>query len=1316
MKKNYLNPLFRLMTVVLALLAGSFTASAADINVYGDVNLDGEVTVADVNSVIDVILNNDIIPTADVNSDGEINIADVNTLIDIILNGGIDPFLKVCEKVADINYEIKDYYKKCSSLEELKEYAGAILAIEGVEDVYFNEHTTMFVEIKGFPTLSYSYYPKTNYSDVAKMLQRIKVNIEADLQDENTSYTPQKKYDKDILIVNQQSWEDRTFQNEQMVPGLQERFSKAGFKCPIINNSPDVDFFRDSIFDCDYLFLLTHGKYDPKKKLHWLSTAEEIRYNDKGKIDPAFLQKYKDYKEGEQVQFDMETEGHHVVCVSEKFIETSTKQFNHPGQAIVFNTACESLKGPNPSTLDSINYDLASVFRQKGAATYLGYDATNTAGPSAGLEFFERLLSGMSVESAFDDLSFMSRHNRMHGEKGDFWADLRCTVKTKTCINQPEITYIDSSDDNGLRIDLFARNFFERYITWQKGTIDPETGEYDINHSFIVSNEELRKLPFRYGFELSESEQFTELIPLDEKRIGDEGCTWDENYGKLDGSNFYYMLALSQSLTYNAFQSDSKIKPNATYWARAYIYDGHGYNYSEPITFTTKSMDNDRLLILSKNVNGTEYSLYTRVVNPNDKHVNGDGTIFYRNQIILDVANGDGIKTYIVDDEVYLPQDYSNQQQFFAMLLDLIYGQLHIFCNSKTPADNNGMNGFNYVTPLNNIDFTKETVFANQNWGRWPFYMYNEGQIFIRHFNFNGNYYMLSTRDLNGGWSTIRKNRMNPDAFEQMWEQAEHFLIVEPDGPYIHIDEDSIDFGNVIIGSIKAVELKIINSSDAVKTVTATVDDPFSFSQNDSGIKDKTITVSGNSYYPLKIYFTATEFGNYKGNIVLRSNAIEGGLCVISLEAHVETVESLTQTITVNGVSFTVIGVEGGIFMMGSNDDIDEIPIHKVTLSSFAIGQTEVTQELWQAVMGSNPSWYKGDLKRPVEHVSWHDCWTFIRKLNEMTGKSFRLPTEAEWEFAARGGNLSHGYKFSGSDDIAAVAWIGQMPTAVGSKAPNELGLYDMSGNVSEWVQDWFDNYKSNDQINPRGPSCGDCIVYRGGDYMRGQGCEVSSRRNDYPMNSDMCRGLRLAVSDGPEPDPQCGYVDLGLPSGTLWATMNIGATSPEEYGDYFAWGEILPKEVYNWGTYKWCNGSYDTMTKYGTDNNGVGDGKIGLDPEDDAAYMNWGPSWRMPTENELYELSKICTWKWISLYGVNGYLATGPNGNSLFFPAAGRRVGSSLSNADLCGYYWSCTVGDSYNRHCAYLLSLNSGNVELDVYARGYGHSVRAVHASQDY
>ena len=186
--------------------------------------------------------------------------------------------------------------------------------------------------------------------------------------------------------------------------------------------------------------------------------------------------------------------------------------------------------------------------------------------------------------------------------------------------------------------------------------------------------------------------------------------------------------------------------------------------------------------------------------------------------------------------------------------------------------------------------------------------------------------------------------------------------------------------------------------------------------------------------------------------------------------------------------------------------------------------------------------------------------------------------------------------------------------------------------------------------------------------------------------------------------------VDLGLLSGTLWADRNVGADAPEAYGDYFAWGETETKDNYAWSTYKWCNGSDRTQTKYCTNSSyGTVDNKTVLELEDDAAYVNMGAEWRMPTLTEQIELLDNCTWEWTTQNGVNGRKVTGPNGNSIFLPAAGYRYGSSLSNAGSYGYFWSSSLNESHP-YGAYVLYFYSGSYDWGYYGRYYGRSVRAV------
>lgn len=229
------------------------------------------------------------------------------------------------------------------------------------------------------------------------------------------------------------------------------------------------------------------------------------------------------------------------------------------------------------------------------------------------------------------------------------------------------------------------------------------------------------------------------------------------------------------------------------------------------------------------------------------------------------------------------------------------------------------------------------------------------------------------------------------------------------------------------------------------------------------------------------------------------------------------------ETFEVNGVSFDMIYIDGGSFYMGAtkeqlHPEVIEKDAHEVIVKNYCLGETEVTQELWTVVMKNNPSKFNGYNKRPVENVSWEDCLEFLKKLKDLTGKNFRLPTEAEWEYAARGGIYSFSYLYSGGNYIADVAWYGRnsfnSTHDVRGKQPNELGLYDMSGNVSEWCNDWFEFYGNSDNLtNPKGPNSGTNKVIRGGawdDYSKS--CRVSNRNYNKVFFKDYNLGIRLAL------------------------------------------------------------------------------------------------------------------------------------------------------------------------------------------------------------
>lgn len=303
----------------------------------------------------------------------------------------------------------------------------------------------------------------------------------------------------------------------------------------------------------------------------------------------------------------------------------------------------------------------------------------------------------------------------------------------------------------------------------------------------------------------------------------------------------------------------------------------------------------------------------------------------------------------------------------------------------------------------------------------------------------------------------------------------------------------------------------------------------------DSDPSGATVIVDGinRGTSPLTLSLTP---GTHKVKMEKRGTVAEKTITVKSDGENVWTLDLpnvlQTEVITVNGVCFKVIYVEGGTFTMGCTYeqsaacDDDENPTHSVKLSEFCMGETEVTQQLWKAVMGEEPTeqggWtyqygYGDDY--PAYRVSWEEVQVFISKLNQMTGRNFRLPTEAEWEFAARGGNMSHNYKYSGSNVLSDVAWFEENVNkthSVKAKVPNELGLYDMSGNVYEWCYDWYsDSYPSSYQTDPTGESTGTYRINRGGSWSsQASDCRVSYRHSGTPDTHGNLTGFRLAISN----------------------------------------------------------------------------------------------------------------------------------------------------------------------------------------------------------
>lgn len=371
--------------------------------------------------------------------------------------------------------------------------------------------------------------------------------------------------------------------------------------------------------------------------------------------------------------------------------------------------------------------------------------------------------------------------------------------------------------------------------------------------------------------------------------------------------------------------------------------------------------------------------------------------------------------------------------------------------------------------------------------------------------------------------------------------QFSTFTFTAPNNSDIYINDKLEGKGRCEVElsyGVYMVEARLASHRSSTREIEITKDSPKSISLSsptpiygsidiNSSPADATIYIDGKHVGTTPMYIDQYLVGTHEVSVkksgykeLKKSIAIEENQTATFSGALEKGFSSDRRTYTVNGVTFEMIPVEGGTFTMGatseqgSDYDNDEKPTHQVTLSDFSIGKTEVTQALWEAVMGSNPSRFEGD-NLPVEKVSWDDCQEFIRKLNTLTGGNFRLPTEAEWEYAARGGNKSKGYKYSGSNNVGQVAWYrdnsNNQTHPVATKSPNELGIYDMSGNVYEWCQDWYGSYSSGAQTNPKGPSTGTHRVGRGGSWINSaRYTRVSIRFHYTPSITLGNLGLRL--------------------------------------------------------------------------------------------------------------------------------------------------------------------------------------------------------------
>ncbi len=531
--------------------------------------------------------------------------------------------------------------------------------------------------------------------------------------------------------------------------------------------------------------------------------------------------------------------------------------------------------------------------------------------------------------------------------------------------------------------------------------------------------------------------------------------------------------------------------------------------------------------------------------------------------------------------------------------------------------------------------------------------------------------------------------------------------VVEGQNKPLYVAEESLDFGVVATGTTTSKTLTLINSTTSPKTVTATVSGPFSFQQGNSSVSSLTIEVPGSSCSYVTVQFTASGQGTSTGNVTFVNELFDGGKCIVPVTAYAT---ANTAPLYVEQQSLDLGEVPMGSTRTGELTIVNNsTSVQTVTAAidapfSFSQGQSSTSTLTIQVPSRSRSTVTVLYTATDAGTASGNATFTS----EALQGGSCVIPVQA---FTPADGQSL--YIEQTSLDLGTVL-IGETHTGELTIVNNTAAAKTVTCSVDApfWLLRGEACVSSKTIVVP-GNSCGSVTVQfmatTPGDYSG----NATFRNAAFDGGQVTIPVLARAV--GAEGNHE--WVDLGLPSGTLWATCNVGASDPEEYGDYFAWGETAPKDYYHWSTYKWCNGSWTTLTKYCTDSrygyNGFVDNKTELDPEDDAAYVNWGPSWRMPTAEQQRELYEKCSSVWTTHNGVNGRLFTGPNGNTLFLPAAGYLWYESLYYVGSYGRYWSRTLYSSSPYNACYLYFHSGGWSGWGNDNRDGGCTVRAVRVS---
>ena len=491
-----------------------------------------------------------------------------------------DPeYMEVCKHVAKVANSISDIFEKCQSLAELSEYEEDIRNMRYVKDVRFS-NTTMFVDIAEYGPIRFSYFPKEeseDYSLDTEMIRRYAATRAEDSSHPNLGL-------KKAILANQQYNDDDRPHCKEIVTITDWILSNCDIECTI-NNAPSIDFFKNEMFDYDIVFLITHGIWEEDLNVHWLLTSDTPK-DDTSRLKPGDIYNHGNYPRDEVAWHSVkEMHGGQEVSVwyamvSEKFIKNSEREFMNKGKTIFYNVACQSLMGGSNVWRDNKerNYSLAKILKEKGVGCYLGYDETNGIAQFAGMLFFRKMGSGMSIKNAYETLPDICLHDKGSAIRDPFriWnvtfvADLLPfyseynTQIASSRITGPALeSLIDNSTSTRLDITMQAKSPLYKEI-------NIKNSEHNDTYNYYFKYDK-----FRYGFEYGTKEDFSNALRTKGMAVDTQGCTHSG-----------YTVSYSHTLT------DDQLTPNTTYYYRAYFYDGIDYYYSDYKSFTTKDLPVD---------------------------------------------------------------------------------------------------------------------------------------------------------------------------------------------------------------------------------------------------------------------------------------------------------------------------------------------------------------------------------------------------------------------------------------------------------------------------------------------------------------------------------------------------------------------------------------------------------------------------------------------------------------------------------------------------------------------------------------------------